>query len=155
MNNRFLGKLIDSKKLPKNENGVILCRWCSKPVKPPRRTMCSSLCAHEIRIRTNNKYLRECLFKRDNGICKICNQDTKSIAKTALKLDLEQRNIFLKNNNISLKRKIWKRKFGGGLWDADHILPVKDGGGSCGLENLRTLCISCHKLVTANSKKKI
>ena len=154
MNNRFLGKLIDFKKLPKNENGEILCRWCSKAVKPPRRTMCSSECSHEIRIRTSNKYLRECIFQRDNGICEICNLDTKLLAKTALNLDIEKRNIFLRENNISLKRKIWKRKFGGGLWDADHILPVKDGGGLCDLGNLRTLCISCHKLVTASTKKK-
>ena len=151
MNNRFIGKLIDAKYLPKNQNGETLCRWCNKAVKPPRRTMCSAECAHEIRIRTSNKYLRECIYKRDKGICEICNLDTKKIAKEALKLDLEQRVNYLKEYNISIKRKIWKRKFGGGLWDADHILPVKDGGGSCGLENLRTLCISCHKLVTKSS----
>jgi len=54
---------------------------------------------------------------------------------------------------IGMKRKIWKRKHGGGLWDADHIVPVKDGGGQCGMENLRTLCIMCHKNVTKNSYK--
>ena len=55
-----------------------------------------------------------------------------------------------------VKRKIWKRKHGGGLWDADHIIAVKDGGGLCGLENIRTLCIKCHKNVTKEllSKKK-
>jgi hypothetical protein len=52
---------------------------------------------------------------------------------------------------ISLKRKIWIRKHGGGLWDADHILAVKDGGGMCGLDNMRTLCIPCHKIVTFKS----
>ena len=30
------------------------------------------------------------------------------------------------------------------LWEADHIVPVKDGGGCCGLENYRTLCRKCH-----------
>lgn len=34
------------------------------------------------------------------------------------------------------------------LWDMDHINPVIRGGGSCGLENLRTLCIPCHKRMT-------
>ena len=29
--------------------------------------------------------------------------------------------------------------------DADHIKPVYEGGGSCGLDNIRTLCIACHK----------
>lgn len=35
------------------------------------------------------------------------------------------------------------------LWDMDHIKPVVEGGGSCELENLRTLCIGCHKRATA------
>lgn len=30
-------------------------------------------------------------------------------------------------------------------WHADHILPVWQGGGCCGLENLRTLCETCHE----------
>ena len=35
------------------------------------------------------------------------------------------------------------------LWDMDHIVPVVEGGGECDLDNLRTLCIWCHKRVTA------
>jgi hypothetical protein len=34
------------------------------------------------------------------------------------------------------------------LWEMDHIIPVSEGGGSCGLENLRTLCCPCHRTVT-------
>ena len=34
------------------------------------------------------------------------------------------------------------------LWDADHILPVAEGGGECDLENIRTLCLICHRRVT-------
>lgn len=34
-------------------------------------------------------------------------------------------------------------------WDADHITPVEHGGGSCGIENLQTLCHPCHKAKTA------
>jgi 5-methylcytosine-specific restriction endonuclease McrA len=63
-----------------------------------------------------------------------------------------EREVYLKDHSISLKRKIWIRKHGGGLWDADHIIPVKDGGGLCGLENMRTLCIPCHKKITFNKK---
>jgi 5-methylcytosine-specific restriction enzyme A len=151
---RYLGKLCDSKLLSKDENGYNLCRWCNKSVLPPRRTMCSKECVHEILIRNNNKYLRNCVFKRDKGICCLCKVDTKEISKQALELNLEERKAFLKSHNISLKRKIWKRKCGGGLWDADHIIPVKEGGGQCGLDNIRTLCISCHKKVTKESYQK-
>jgi 5-methylcytosine-specific restriction endonuclease McrA len=30
-------------------------------------------------------------------------------------------------------------------WDADHILPVCEGGGACELGNFQTLCKNCHK----------
>lgn len=33
-------------------------------------------------------------------------------------------------------------------WEADHILPVVEGGGECTLDNLRTLCHPCHKKET-------
>lgn len=145
---RYFKKLLDAKKLPKNAEGLTCCRWCGKGVKPPRRTMCSPECAREISIRSNHKYMKTEVYKRDKGICVICKVDTKVIAKNALKLNLIERELYLENNNIPNSRKVWKRKFGGGLWDADHIIPVKNGGGCCGLDNLRTLCIPCHKNIT-------
>lgn len=33
-------------------------------------------------------------------------------------------------------------------WEVDHIVPVVEGGGSCGLSNLRTLCWECHRRAT-------
>lgn len=33
-------------------------------------------------------------------------------------------------------------------WDADHIVSVVEGGGECGLDNYRTLCLPCHRKVT-------
>ena len=32
----------------------------------------------------------------------------------------------------------------GQFWHADHKRPVADGGGSCGRENIQTLCVLCH-----------
>lgn len=37
----------------------------------------------------------------------------------------------------------------GHQWEADHIIPVVEGGGGCGPEGYRTLCIACHKKETA------
>lgn len=34
-------------------------------------------------------------------------------------------------------------------WEADHIVPVAEGGGQCGLDGFRTLCIPCHLKATA------
>ena len=146
MNNiRYLGKQINAKLLPKTDTGLPCCRWCGKGVLPPRRTMCSAECVHELTLRINGRYLRNCVYKRDKGICAICNIDTKIIAQNANMLVGNDRTNYLKEHMISLKRKIWIKKHGGGLWDADHIIAVKDGGGLCGLENMRTLCIKCHK----------
>ena len=136
INPRYMGKQIDAKLLPKDMNGNTCCRWCGKGVLPPRRTMCSPECVHELSLRINGRYLRNCVYERDKGICEICKIDTKKTAKEAREIwDIK-------------KRKLWVKKHGGGLWDADHIIPVKDGGGQCGLENIRTLCILCHKNVT-------
>ena len=146
--NRFMGKLIPAELMPRNEDGFRRCRMCENSVKPPRRTLCSEECSHQLKLRMSGRYLRDCVYLRDKGICKICNIDTKKIAKEALKLEGNEKKEFLKSYSISLKRKIWKRRHGGGLWDADHIIPVKEGGGQCGLENIRTLCIKCHKLET-------
>ena len=33
-------------------------------------------------------------------------------------------------------------------WEADHIVPVADGGGECGLDNYRLLCRPCHLRIT-------
>ena len=32
----------------------------------------------------------------------------------------------------------------GAVWHADHLVPVAQGGGECGLLNLRCLCVLCH-----------
>ena len=62
------------------------CRWCSGDVSPPRRTFCSSMCVHEYRIRSDNRYMRECVYKRDKGVCVACKVDTRLIGKQLLKV---------------------------------------------------------------------
>jgi 5-methylcytosine-specific restriction endonuclease McrA len=47
-----------------------------------------------------------------------------------------------------------RRKSRKSLWDADHIVPVMEGGGECDLENIRTLCLRCHRLATLQLRKR-
>jgi len=35
------------------------------------------------------------------------------------------------------------------LWQADHVRPVENGGGLCGLDGFQTLCTKCHKSKSA------
>src|SRR5579875_601178 len=41
------------------------------------------------------------------------------------------------------------------LWDADHIVPVAEGGGECDLSNMRTLCLKCHRAHTAELRARL
>jgi 5-methylcytosine-specific restriction enzyme A len=41
------------------------------------------------------------------------------------------------------------------LWDADHVVPVAEGGGQCDLDNLRTLCVACHREATAELRGRL
>lgn len=110
--------------LPKGPGGRALCRRCSVEVPKGRSTFCSKACVHEWRLRTDPGYVRQQVFERDRGVCAACGHST-------------------------CEGRTWKRAQGTGhLWQADHIRPVVEGGGQCGLDNLRTLCTACHKAAT-------
>lgn len=38
---------------------------------------------------------------------------------------------------------------------ADHIVPIADGGDEFDLDNVRTLCVPCHKKVTATWRTEV
>jgi len=127
------------------KEGKRLCRWCQRPIKPPRRTICSDECVHEIRLRTDTSYVRQCLKKRDKEICAHCKLDCKSLRvrlRLLYKLDKIE---WLRLIN---KFEIPKNRRHKSLWDADHIIPVCEGGGLTDLDNYRTLCIRCHRAET-------
>jgi len=87
--------------------------------------------------------LRECVFERDAGVCALCGTDTHRLRRRIMRLPFSQRMRELRalqqRGVIYKRRKSW--------WEADHILPVVEGGDS-NLENIRTLCIPCHRDVT-------
>lgn len=125
---------------PVGPSGERLCRWCRGLVPKGRRTYCSNDCVHEWRIRSDPGYLRHRVYQRDKGVCAKCGKDTDAMTREL----------------SGLRRKSWlewqKRRAELGilgqrktLWDADHITPVVEGGGECGLDGMRTLCLWCHK----------
>ena len=132
------GGRVDRTRLPKGPHGRNLCRWCSQETPKGRFTFCSDRCVHEWKLRTDSGYLREKVFERDRGVCAACGVDTEMLRRDKRKLDYAARRRFEKD-------------WGGrpNLWDADHILPVCEGGGECYLTNIRTLCLKCHRRGTA------
>jgi len=136
------GGWVSTRSLPQGPNGRALCRWCGLEVPRGRRTFCSPYCVDAWRLRTDPAYLREKVFERDRGICAACGVDTQGLRKKFRKLDYRARRDFLKQWRL---KEGWRRS----LWDADHIIPVAEGGGECDLTNMRTLCLKCHRRATA------
>ncbi len=134
--------------LRRGPGGHALCRWCQAEVPKGRRTFCCDACVHEWKLRTDPGYLREHVFERDRGVCAKCGVDTIALRRDMRKLDFAARRQFLKKWKLSEN----SRK---SLWDADHVLPVAEGGGQCDLSNMRTLCLLCHREATARLRERL
>jgi 5-methylcytosine-specific restriction enzyme A len=125
-----------------------VCRWCQGAIPKGRFTFCSDGCVREWRLRTDSSFLREQVFARDRGVCAACGLDTEALRKEFRKLDYVARRLFLKEWKL---REGWRRS----LWDADHVIPVAEGGGECDLSNMRTLCLRCHRQATVELRRRM
>lgn len=140
------GGRADRNSLPRGENGRCLCRWCNLEVPPGRQTFCSDWCVEEWKLRSNPGHLRERVFERDRGVCAQCGVDCLA----------EFRRIRRLRGAAALRaRREWNCGARNSLWDADHILPVVQGGGECDLANMQTLCLKCHRIRTAVLRKEL
>ncbi len=122
-------------------NGRGICRWCQSEVPKGRRTFCGDPCVHEWRLRTDPGYLRDQVFARDRGVCKLCGLDTIEFYRRFRLLAARKRSL--------LRRRLGLPRTRRSFWDADHIVAVAEGGGECDLSNIRTLCCWCHLDETA------
>jgi 5-methylcytosine-specific restriction endonuclease McrA len=136
--------------LPRGPNNLPLCRWCELEILARRRrTFCSDYCVHQWRLRTDPGYLRDQVFARDHGICAACQADTVAIYAALKRSRGKAREAGLSLYGL---QSIASRR---SLWDADHIRPVAEGGGQCDLDNLRTLCLPCHREATADLRRRL
>jgi 5-methylcytosine-specific restriction enzyme A len=134
--------------LPKGPNGRALCRWCNLEVPRGRQTFCSGWCVAEWRLRTNPAYLREQTFDRDRGVCARCGVDTMAAWSQLKRSRGTARARLLDHWGL---KTVNRRS----LWDADHIVPVVEGGGECDLHNIRTLCLICHREITRQLRERL
>lgn len=151
------------------------CTWCGEGVKEKRRrTWCSESCVDEFKLRTQ-AHLRDVVIpERDHGRCRGCKLDTVRLRRLVLRLagtrhpisskarddprydpwllyggsgkQIDVGRVFrllkLEPPPLSvLARRVW--------WDMDHETPIVEGGDPFALDNLRTLCLWCHRSATA------
>lgn len=125
--------------LPKGPNGRALCRRCSVEVPRGRHTFCGDDCIREWKIKTQPAFLRGLVWERDKGQCALCptlcsRRNRQHVRDAATGLWHIERGV---------------------AWEADHIVPVVEGGGECGLDNIRTLCRPCHVRVTSELRARL
>jgi 5-methylcytosine-specific restriction enzyme A len=120
-------------------NGRLACLQCGGDITAPRRkTFCSPKCADDFRLKTSSFHVRIKVLERDNGICAKCGKD-----------------VFAEAERVTGFPRRRKARGSGDLWQADHITPVAEGGGECGLEGYRTLCRRCHGIETGKLRRRI
>jgi 5-methylcytosine-specific restriction endonuclease McrA len=124
-----------------------VCRWCGTEVPVGRRTFCGDCCVHEWRLRTDPGYLREQVLLRDHGVCAVCGLDTLEFSGRFKSLPARKKS--------ELRKRLDMPRGRNSFWDADHVVPVAEGGGECDLSNLRTLCLWCHQSETAKLRKRL
>lgn len=159
----------------RDADGFPLCRQCKTSIRtgkrPKQRTFCDDpKCLHEWKLRSNANYQAEHVLERDKGVCALCGVDCLALLAELKALAAREAAArygaatYVPANYIALRPVGFPefhdrcdalalprhhRALGRRLWEMDHTIPVVEGGGSCGLENLRTLCWACHRKETA------
>lgn len=146
---------------PMRQRAQGFCRGCGEPVGKGRRTWCSQACVDAALIKLNPGVARFRVLQRDSGVCASCGFDALKVERIINRLrdGLYQRTggpsvnasatidaIVLLFRAAGIPGASWS--YHHHLWEADHIVPVVEGGGGCELENYRTLCLPCHRRET-------
>lgn len=97
------------------------------------------------------------VMRRESGFCTWCNSPVlPPRVRWCSKACISTADIYLNDGiaaRVARERDKWTCVLCGsqdGNVEVDHIIPVCRGGGLCGPDNLRTLCVPCHKIETVS-----
>lgn len=119
---------------------------------------CSRECFEDVALRCGLIKAKALVYERDLGICAMCGADAGTATRVLERIRQVDRWDFRVSYSENHERTANARAAAflildawgvseetRSLWDADHIVPVVEGGGGCGLLNYRTLCVTCHR----------
>jgi hypothetical protein len=120
---------------------------------------CGERCAASYAAAATQSSARRQLFDREMGVCRACGFNCHAFFKRLQALPSEQARMqALMNSPYStdsgrLRRMLTHPKEGD-FWEADHIVPVAEGGGESDLSNYQTLCTPCHAKKTKEQERR-
>jgi hypothetical protein len=96
-----------------------------------------------------------------DGVCRWCGQPATGRRKRWCSDECVQE-YEVRCSGSALRYAVWQRDRGKcsrcgrdcETWEAHHKHACKDGGGACGLDNVETLCVACHRAETAAQRRK-
>lgn len=152
------------------------CTWCGGLVPKGRRTWCGDECLKEFRLACDPTFVLARIVRWRNGgrwrvlRCEACGLDVLARhnaiewlrRRAAAERELHYGRGSWNRNRVGRRRRrradllqrIWLyhrvqvRAVAHDQWELDHAIPVCEGGGCCGPENLRVLCRACHTAAT-------
>lgn len=143
---------------PRDAEGYWLCRYCGKRINAGNRyrAWCSDKCREAAYVECSPSALAYAVQRRDRGVCAECGLNTRALEIILAKL---HKGAPARQLYDFVAAALVRRGFNGGhafygwwvsetLWNAHHVVPVAEGG-SNKLDNVVTLCVSCHKKVHA------
>ena len=139
----------------RDTEGRPLCRWCRVVVRPPRQWWCGDACVTAYRERYDAAYQRREVLKRDRGVCAGCRVDCVGLAREVMRLYRASGELAAQKRLVEGGQRATDLRFKGRrkdrlrpLWQADHTVPVVEGGGGVTIVSLQTLCLECHRKKT-------
>lgn len=125
------------------------CRYCGREVTRPRLYWCSQACIDEHGLLSHPSSLR--------GPCELCGLDADKLERILTHALRSLMGGWTRGESPSgLARELLGREFPHSLaWaETDHRMPLSEGGPH-EVQNLRRLCVPCHRTETAALRKRL